>query len=352
MDGVIVHPWSQKKNMNGYSFKTSRWSSLPLRVILVVFVTIFGVYICYVSMNQITVVRKPRSMLFATEKAESHCEMHDLSPSEIPFLHFPLPKTYSREECSCTPVRFFVILSMQRSGSGWFETLLNSHPNISSNGEIFSVRERRDNVSSILRTLDTVYNLDWFSSASKNECVAAVGLKWMLNQGVLNYPKEILDYFNLKGVSVIFLFRRNLLRRLISVLANDYDRHAKQLNGTHKSHVHSKEEAEVLAQFKPTINVALLISNLGHIERTIADCLQLFTRTRHIILYYEDIINNQNALAHVQEFLGVPKRKLVSRQVKIHTRPPSEQIMNWMDVFKMLNGTQYEHFLHHTDYQS
>ncbi|XP_073109073.1 uncharacterized protein [Elaeis guineensis] len=322
--------------MNGYSFKNLKWSPLPLRVTLVLFVTIFGVYICYICMKQITV---ERTTLFATEKAESHCEIHDFSPEEILFVHFPQPKTYSRGECFCTPVRFFVILSMQRSGSGWFETLLNSHPNISSNGEIFSVRQRRDNVSSILRTLDTVYALDWFSSAAKNECVAAVGFKWMLNQGFLQHPKEILDYFNLKGVSVIFLFRRNLLRRLISVLANDYDRLAKQLNGTHKSHVHSKEEAEILARYKPTINTAVLLSNLGHVEKTVTDCLQLFSSTRHIILYYEDIINNHNALSHVQEFLGVPKRKLVSRQVKIHTRPPSEQVMNWENVFKMLNGT-------------
>ena len=71
---------------------------------------------------------------------------------------------------------------MQRSGSGWFETLLNNHTNISSNGEIFSVKVRRSNVSTIVETLDKVYNLDWFSSASKNECTAAVGLKWMLNQ--------------------------------------------------------------------------------------------------------------------------------------------------------------------------
>jgi LPS sulfotransferase NodH len=82
----------------------------------------------------------------------------------------------------CNPVRFFVILSMQRSGSGWFETLLNSHINVSSNGEIFSVRDRRINISSIVRTMNKVYNLDWFSSASKNECSAAVGFKWMLNQ--------------------------------------------------------------------------------------------------------------------------------------------------------------------------
>jgi 16S rRNA G1207 methylase RsmC len=94
-------------------------------------------------------------------------------------LIFPL---FVRKECACTAVRLFAILSMQRSGSGWFETLLNSHKNISSNGEIFSVKERRSNITSITKTLDKLYNLDWYSSAAKNECTAAVGLKWMLNQ--------------------------------------------------------------------------------------------------------------------------------------------------------------------------
>lgn len=89
---------------------------------------------------------------------------------------------FFRNECAPNPVMFFAILSNQRSGSGWFETLLNSHINVSSNGEIFSIRERRRNASSILKTLDRVYNLDWLNSASKNECSAAVGLKWMLNQ--------------------------------------------------------------------------------------------------------------------------------------------------------------------------
>jgi hypothetical protein len=27
-----------------------------------------------------------------------------------------------------------------------------------------------------------VFNLDWMSSAAKNECTSAIGLKWMLNQ--------------------------------------------------------------------------------------------------------------------------------------------------------------------------
>jgi LPS sulfotransferase NodH len=61
----------------------------------------------------------------------------------------------------CNPVRFFTIVSSQRSGSGWFETLLNSHINVSSNGENFSNKERKSNISSITKTLDEVYNLDW-----------------------------------------------------------------------------------------------------------------------------------------------------------------------------------------------
>lgn len=92
-----------------------------------------------------------------------------------------------REECACNPVRYFAILSMQRSGSGWFETLLNSHINLSSNGEIFGLRDRRINSSSVVETLDRVYNLDWFTSASKNECSAAIGFKWMLNQVILSF---------------------------------------------------------------------------------------------------------------------------------------------------------------------
>ncbi|KAM6542658.1 hypothetical protein CsatB_007105 [Cannabis sativa] len=113
---------------------------------------------------------------------EKPCQELNIDSLETPLVHYPKPKNYSRAECACNPVRYFTILSMQRSGSGWFETLLNNHTNISSNGEVFSVKVRRSNISTIVETLDRIYNLDWFSSASKNECTAAVGLKWMLNQ--------------------------------------------------------------------------------------------------------------------------------------------------------------------------
>ncbi|KAL2573917.1 hypothetical protein AAZV13_17G158600 [Glycine max] len=279
--------------------KPQKKSPLLLRMSVLIFSMVCGVFICSVCLKQISTHARTMLMELQIEKPSRSSSSRLNLKNDVPLLHYPKPVSFNRSECAGNPVRFFAILSNQRSGSGWFETLLNSHINVSSNGEIFSVRERRVNVSTIVQTLDKVYNLDWLSSASKNECSAAIGFKWMLNQGLMEHPKEIADYFNSRSVSVIFLFRRNLLRRMVSMLANSYDRYAKLLSGTHKSHVHSTEEK----------------------------------------------------LKDVQEFLGLPQMELTSRQVKIHRGPLSDHIKNWDDVNRTLTGTVYESFLH-ADYSS
>lgn len=135
---------------------------------------------------------------------------------------------YCREECTCNPVRYFAILSMQRSGSGWFETLLNSHVNVSSNGEIFSVKHRRINISSIVSTMDRVYNLDWFTSASKNECSAAVGFKWMMNQVSCSTHTECWLYELKECVQITINWTRHS-NQLLNIPVIDYSWSEKQL---------------------------------------------------------------------------------------------------------------------------
>ncbi|KAL5558588.1 hypothetical protein UlMin_034799 [Ulmus minor] len=327
--------------------KAPKKSPLILRMVVLLFSMVCGVYICTICLKQINPQTKSKFINIKVVDHDQSCRASvDVEPSELPYVHYPTPQTFCREECSCNPVRYFVILSMQRSGSGWFETLLNSHMNVSSNGEIFSVKERRINVSSIVKTMDEVYNLDWFTSASKNECSAAVGFKWMLNQGLMEHHKEISEYFKEKGVSAIYLFRRNLLRRMVSVLANSYDKDAKLLNGTHKSHVHSPLEAQILAKYKPKMNTSLLIPELKKTVETTTKAIEYFKTIRHIVLYYEDVVHNRTKLKDVQEFLRLPYRELNSRQVKIHTAPLWKQMENWDDVRKALNGTAYQSFLH------
>ncbi|KAF8053259.1 hypothetical protein N665_1442s0008 [Sinapis alba] len=308
--------------------KQPKKSPLFLRMIVLVFAMVCGLSICFKQFS-----------FQSSQPVDSH-SLHVMTR-----IHYPKPHTFSRAECVHNPVRFFAILSMQRSGSGWFETLLNSHDNVSSNGEIFSVLDRRKNVSSIVKTLDRVYNLDWFTSASKNECSAAIGFKWMLNQGLLANHEEIVDYFNRRGVSAIFLFRRNPLRRMVSVLANSYDRYAKLLNGTHKSHVHSPQEADALSRYKPVINSTSLIHDLQETESLAAKALEYFNTTRHMVVFYEDLITDPTRLKQVQEFLNIPVKDLSSRQVKIHRGDLSDHIKNWEDINKTLNGTEYEKFL-------
>ncbi|XP_057730276.1 uncharacterized protein LOC130945582 isoform X1 [Arachis stenosperma] len=322
--------------------KAQKKSPLVLRMSVLVFSMVCGVFICCVCLKQISTQARTKLLELQTIQNPSSQSVLKITDTH---LHYPNPVSFNRNECARNPVHFFAILSNQRSGSGWFETLLNSHINVSSNGEIFSVRERRMNASTIVKTLDKVYSLDWVSSASKNECSAAVGLKWMLNQGLMEHPKEIADYFNHRSVSVIFLLRRNLLRRLVSTLANSYDRYAKLLNGTHKSHVHSTKEADTLLQYKPAINSTSLLTNLKDMETRVAKALEYFSATRHMILYYEDLIQNPTELKGVLDFLGLPQMELTSRQVKIHRGPLSDHIKNWEDVNKTLQGTAYESFL-------
>ncbi|EXB75606.1 hypothetical protein L484_026082 [Morus notabilis] len=319
-------------------------------MVVLFFAMVCGVYICSICLKQMSQNTKAKflNIKVVNNDHQNSCpsSAHNNDIVLDQSLHYPQPGTFTREECGCNPVRYFAILSMQRSGSGWFETLLNSHINVSSNGEIFSVRERRMNISSIVKTMDKVYNLDWFTSASKNECSAAVGFKWMLNQGLIQHHKEIVEYFKKKGVSAIFLFRRNLLRRMISVLANSYDKDAKLLNGTHKSHVHSPLEAQILAEYKPKINVTLMMDELNKANETMTRAIEYFKSTRHIVLYYEDVVNNRTKLKDVQEFLKLPYRELESRQIKIHTAPLSKQVENWDDVQKALNGTSFGSYLY------
>lgn len=73
-----------------------------------------------------------------------------------------------------------------------------------------------------------------------------------------------------------------------------------------------------------------------------------------IVVYPSAILINSclvmQSIETVQEFLGVPARKLESRQVKIHTKPLQEQIENWEEVLTRLKGTEFESFLEDNDY--
>ncbi|KAA8537720.1 hypothetical protein F0562_027290 [Nyssa sinensis] len=285
--------------------KAPKKSPLLLRLVVLFFAMVCGVYICSICLKQTTPnteTKVPKIQLIEVDQHQPACRASGIEQWEIPFVHFPKPKSFNREECACNPVRLFAIFI---------------------EAEIWEW----------MRQWIKCITSDWFTSASKNECSAAIGFKWMLNQGLLSHHKEIAEYFNKRGVSAVFLFRRNLLRRMVSMLANSYDKGANSL------------QAHILAKYKPKINISSLIPTLKEGEETTAKAMEYFKSTRHIVLYYEDIVRNRTKLVDVLKFLRVPYRDLTSRQVKIHSGPLSNQVQNWDDVQNTLKGTPYESLL-------
>jgi hypothetical protein len=108
-------------------------------------------------------------------------------PLEVPHLDseppigfsYPSPSSHNRGPCSCTPVAPFILMSMRRSGSGWVETLINNHPNARSHGEVFNKWDMK-HWPEARTVLEGLFNLERVSA--EEECLSAVGLKWMLNQ--------------------------------------------------------------------------------------------------------------------------------------------------------------------------
>ncbi|KAK8950866.1 hypothetical protein KSP39_PZI003409 [Platanthera zijinensis] len=283
-----------------------------------------------------------------TEKASHH---PNVSQSKFLLPDYNKNKSSSSKEQPCMPVTLYAIVSVQRSGSKWFEALLNNHDNIRSHGEIFYNVDRKCNMTVIKAVLDRVYSLKWNVSTfrrKKKNCMAAVGFKWMLNQGILDNHEGIVDYLNHRGISVILLFRRNHLRRLVSHKANNYD----GLSKTHKAHAQSKNEADILASYRPKLNIRTLIPTLEHMESLVTNTMNYFKSTRHTVVYYEDLVQNQTQkMMEVLEFLRAPQRRLISGHVKIHTRPLAQQISNWNAVVKAVKRSKYRRFIADNDYE-
>lgn len=52
-------------------------------------------------------------------------------------------------------------------------------------------------------------------------------------------------------------------------------------------------QANILAKYRPRLNITLLIPELNQTKETAAKAIAYFKNTGHIVLYYEDLVNNR-----------------------------------------------------------
>ncbi len=212
----------------------------------------------------------------------------------------------------------FAIICAPRSGSNWLHTLLNSHPNIISYGEIL----RKTHVNNPSQNLPTLSELVYYPH---HRSVKAVGLK--IFYSYLNndkFDKSFLEVADDPGILIIHLIRKDILAQYTSLIRTEENQRWSQARPYDNAKPIFINPEGFKAHRKD------LLDNQHKIKRT-------FKNHPFLEIGYEDLNEHfDETLIEVQEFLGVKPRKLFSLLHKQATGSLKDQIKNWTD-FKDLN---------------
>lgn len=230
-----------------------------------------------------------------------------------------------------------------RCGSSVLGTLLDQHPDISWHRELY----RRYTVKGIDRPnfLDDIRRVRGKSTKS----FYGIELKGLPSQHLQRLGVDLEQFIDAIGPEgfehAIFLHRRNILRKLISVQIVD--------QGLRDSFHLPSDSADEL-QGKLTIDVdqvrivgrlAPLLDMIRYIDEESAKARDLMADRFHLLsLHYEDDIeqNPLHAYAQVCDYLGVPPAEPSITMKRINTKALPELLANYDEVADVLAGTPYE----------
>lgn len=217
-------------------------------------------------------------------------------PSLLGLLAALLAAPAARGECER-----FIVIAMQRSGSRYFVHQLSTHPEIVSDGELFvgwggeGGRGYAD-FGPMKKEIEQSFDRHCAIAGTK-----FAGFKWMTNQGHDERRHAIKKYMLNRGVKLVYLWRRNVLRQLISNLAN------RRTVGL--AHPESREDAA-----KADVDLELpaggdLIHALKKIERQRRRVRSYYhPEVKETAVFYEDLIAGSprynDSWARVVKFLG------------------------------------------------
>ncbi|KAJ1445100.1 hypothetical protein M885DRAFT_579804 [Pelagophyceae sp. CCMP2097] len=230
----------------------------------------------------------------------------------------------------------FVIISQQRSGSRYVVDKLSTHPETIVGGELFMggwmdvedlarAAELHQPLDALKKThvapnyLDSVRKAHIKANYDARCCrhTKHVGFKWMTNQDPPPRHREVhapmLEYLAAGKTKIIYLWRRNILRQVISqrvnkIPGNNVPAHIRLGNGKNISTVQMAAygDVKVALPSSPCELAEAFRKKLGD-RRTVRG---FYSKLEHTTVYYEDLIGasplHDAAWARVLEFIGVP----------------------------------------------
>ena len=243
--------------------------------------------------------------------ARAHVFTHRGANASAAAWHAPIASSRAAQNCSR-----FVVITSQRSGSRYFIDKLKSHTEIRTAGEIFSHdRFRNTTWSSMHDAIDRHMG----SACSYNEHVTTVGFKWMLNQGHDDRHEKVKNYFRKSGTKLVFLWRKNEVRRIISLRALATEKEA---------HPSAVQAAQLAAEKIAMPSGRALINQLEKDAHERKSVTRYYERSSdHLVIFYEDIVESSpkygETFKRVFYFVGVaPTQLTASRSIAIHGNQP------------------------------
>jgi hypothetical protein len=221
----------------------------------------------------------------------------------------------------------FVILCLGRSGSSHLQSLLDSHPDITCFGEVFSDRAPADGPGFI----NSQYKDEgaYFEHLVETCEVPVMGFKLPMNS-IKAHPKSARLVAGDPAMRVIRLSRANLLAQLISRRLQNTTRISHSLQGGYAG-----------ATVHIDVDWALRALELMERDEETLDGLAN-SHPCHRILYEE--LGDQGRVGDVQRFLGVEPAELRSWFEKLRQRPLHETVENWDELVATLRDTRFGHF--------
>lgn len=227
------------------------------------------------------------------------------------------------------PLKKFIVLSSQRSGSTLLCELLDSHPGIHVSKELFKfygpgrnfVEDRFDpRDGSAGQYLEKFY-------VSDNSGLHAKGFKLMLDQ--LRSNPDIETWMSEQQVSVIHLERTNLLKQYVS-----------RISARGSGIYHTEKSLELDPLILPVNNIVEELERL-HQERE--ELRHIASRHHSITLTYEDLVGcRDQSMDRIHAFLEIDRHThLDSPLVKILKQDLNHSVLNYHQIHSVLSQTPF-----------
>lgn len=220
----------------------------------------------------------------------------------------------------------FVIVTRSRTGSNLLKSLLNSHPEIIAEGELFRRLEGR--------SCKDIWDNTFISRSKK---VKYVGFKLFYYHPLDSDDKKVWDFIkNDENIKIIHLTRENILRTVVSREIAD-----KTNTWTNKTNRNiTKDEKQIKLDINYCLNEFELTKNSE--EKTRVD----FADHDFIQLSYEELSDNkQSVMNKLFQFLSVDKVDVSSSYKKQNVEKLKDLVTNYNEVHEKLEKTKWAIFL-------